>query len=50
MRVEQCMPCTAIHTIRMENFGREADFGRLVWVLVAESHAQAEDATFPRGV
>ena len=50
MRVERCMQCTALHTIRMENFGREADFGRLVWVLVAESHAQAEDATFPRGV
>jgi hypothetical protein len=39
-----------LHTIRVENFGGEANFGRLVWVLVAESNAQAEDAAFPRGV
>ena len=40
----------AIRTVGVENFRRKAHFGRLVRVLVAKGHAQAENATLPRRV
>lgn len=37
----------AIRTVGVENFRRKAHFGRLVRVLVAKGHAQAENAALP---